>query len=79
MSRVEIEFPVRGIDKNWANSKQPPLTSPYINNVRAYGVARKRLRGGQRPGQNNEDYSTRISTANNPIVELLSVTYLEAT
>jgi hypothetical protein len=77
MPRVEIKFPVKGINKNWANSEQPPSTSPDMNNVRPYGTAETRLRGGQRPGINNTDYSSRLSGATKPIVELLSVTFLE--
>jgi hypothetical protein len=34
MPRVEVKFPLKGINKNWANSEQPPITSPDMNNVR---------------------------------------------
>lgn len=76
MPRAELKFPVKGINKNWANSEQPPVTSPDMNNVRPYGTAEVRLRGGQRPGLNNTLYPSRIADANDPVVEILSVTYL---
>jgi hypothetical protein len=76
MGRGELKFPLKGINKNWGNSEQPPVTSPDMNNVRPYGTAENRLRGGQRPGKNDADYSTRLSSADNPVVEILSVTYL---
>jgi hypothetical protein len=77
MPRVELKFPVQGINKNWANSEQPPVTSPDMNNVRPYGVAENRLRGGQRPGLNNLLYPSRVADPNDPVVELLGVTFLE--
>jgi hypothetical protein len=77
MGRGELKFPVKGVNKNWGNSEQPPVTSPDINNVRPYGVAENRLRGGQRPGLLDSDYNTALVGLNFPIVEILSVTYLE--
>ena len=76
-ANLEFSFPLKGINRNWANSTQPPLTSPELLNVRPRDVSEGRARGGQRPGLNNTDYSSRISSANNPVVELLSVTVLE--
>lgn len=46
---VRIPFPHKGKDKNWAESGQPPLTSPDLQNVRPRDVQDKRSRGGQRP------------------------------
>ena len=77
MPRVELRFPIMGVNKNWANSEQPPVTSPDIRNMRPYGTAEGRLRGGQRPGLNNTDYASRLADVNDPVVEILSVTYLE--
>jgi hypothetical protein len=75
MGRGELKFPVKGIDKNWANSDQPPMTSPDMNNVRPYGVSETRLRGGQRPGLGLR-YSERISSSgfNEPVVVICQVT-----
>lgn len=73
MPRVELKFPIKGIDKNWANSEQPPVTSPDMNNVRPYGTVEARLRGGQRPGL-DVLYSEQIGGAAAPIVCILQVT-----
>ena len=77
-ANLEVKFPLKGINKNWANSEQPPLTSPVMLNVRPYGTSENRLRGGQRPGLNNTDYASRLADANDPVVEILSVTFLES-
>ena len=47
---VRLSFPIKGIDSNWASSRQPPLTTPSCLNVRAYPSEEERARGGQRPG-----------------------------
>lgn len=49
-ANLKITFPLKGIDKNWSNSDQPPLTSPELLNVRPIDVSEERARGGQRPG-----------------------------
>jgi hypothetical protein len=74
MPRAELKFPVKGINKNWANSEQPPVTSPDMNNVRPYGTAEARLRGGQRPGLDKR-YSERIGgSAAGPVFFMCQVT-----
>jgi hypothetical protein len=74
MGRGELKFPVKGVDKNWANSSQPPVTSPDMNNVRPYGTAEGRLRGGQRPGLAKR-FSQQIGGANGgPVIFLCQVT-----
>jgi hypothetical protein len=74
MPRAELKFPVKGINKNWANSEQPPVTSPDMNNVRPYGTAEGRLRGGQRPGLDKWGDGDRIGGANEPVILLCQVT-----
>jgi hypothetical protein len=73
MPRVELKFPLKGINKNWANSEQPPITSPDMNNVRPYGTEESRLRGGQRPGQ-AKMFSQQIGGASSPVVCIVQVT-----
>lgn len=47
MSIITVPFPLKGQNKNWAYSKQPPLTTPYILNMRPYDVdGEGRCRGG---------------------------------
>lgn len=47
---IEIPFPLKGIDDNWAFRRQPEGTTPDALNVRPYDVYDRRLRGGQRGG-----------------------------
>lgn len=46
---VTLEFPILGLDKNWAKRSQPERTTIDCANVRGYGED-DRARGGQRPG-----------------------------
>ena len=73
MARVEVKFPLKGIDKNWANSEQPPITSPDMNNVRPTDVAETRMRGGQRPGLEKWGGGTQIGTTFTPVVAMCIV------
>jgi hypothetical protein len=47
---VDLSFPLKGADENWAYKAQPEGTSPGCLNVRPYDVLGQRLRGGQRAG-----------------------------
>jgi hypothetical protein len=76
MGRGELKFPVKGINKNWANSEQPPVTSPDMNNVRPYGTAEARLRGGQRPGLDKWGDGDQVAGAANPVLHILQVTLM---
>ncbi len=74
MANIELSFPIQGKSEITAASKQPQLTSPYINNVRPQDVSERRIRGGQRPGLDKR-YSQRIGgNANYPVIALLTVT-----
>lgn len=72
-ANLEIRFPLKGINRNWSNDSQPPLTSPDLLNVRAQDVSENRTRGGQRPGLALL-YAERIGSVPNPIVSLFQVT-----
>lgn len=72
-ANFEIKFPLKGIDKNWANSEQPPITSPDMNNVRPKDVSEARLRGGQRPGLDKWGDGDRIASSQEPVVIILTV------
>lgn len=70
---IQIQFPLLGINKGMATSKQPFATASQMNNVRLYGVLDKRARGGQRPGLTpwgNEDL---IGDSNQPVVAMCTV------
>jgi len=47
---MEIPFPSAGLHEGLAAEKQPPTTSPQLQNVRPFDVTEERSRGGQRPG-----------------------------
>ncbi len=70
---IQIQFPLLGLNKGRATSKQLYATASLMNNVRLYDVLNKRARGGQRPGLTawgNEDL---IGDNNNPVVAMCTV------
>lgn len=73
MRRAELKFPIKGIDRGWANSDQPPITSPDLNNVRAVDTQLSRIRGGQRPGLKRWAKGTQVGTVRNPIVAMITI------
>ena len=47
MPIITVPFPLKGFNKNWAYSQQPPLTTSYMKNMRPYDVTgESRCRGG---------------------------------
>lgn len=73
---MEILFPVKGIHKGFPANKQPPDTSPDLNNMRPYDISDKRVRGGQRPGLSKR-YSQQIGGMTEPIVAICSITIVD--
>ena len=71
-ANLELMFPLKGLDKNWSNAAQPPLTSPDLLNVRPQDVSEKRARGGQRPGlvKWSDD---RIGGAEQPVLAMATI------
>ncbi len=72
---ITLPFPLQGVNKNYAASTQPPLTSPAMLNVRPYDVIENRTRGGQRPGLKKQ-FSVCIGN-NKPVVAIGHVTIVE--
>jgi hypothetical protein len=72
----EISFPLRGLHKGAATSKQPGETSPDMNNVRPYDTLDNRARGGQRPGL-IELYPSALGDGTKPVAIILSVSVVE--
>jgi hypothetical protein len=62
---VDLSFPVKGLDENWAYKAQPEGTSPDCLNVRPYDPIAARLRGGSRPGISK--YFASAVNGSNPI------------
>lgn len=69
----EFSLPIKGVSYGFNFDKQPPLTSGYMNNVRAICTFEKKVRIAQRPGLDKE-YSQQIGGFPNAVVKLLSVT-----
>lgn len=70
---IEFEFPRLGLYKGGAVSKQPPLTSPSLNNVRPSDTNDGRVRGGQRPGLDKWGNGTQVGGSDQPVVAIISV------
>lgn len=47
---AEFLLPIKGVSYGFRLDKTPPMTSHYMNNVRAVDVLEKKIRVGQRPG-----------------------------
>lgn len=48
--RLRVEYPYGGLDRSGPYRQQPPFTTDTCMNVRVYGTAEGRRRGGSRPG-----------------------------
>lgn len=75
---AEAEFPLRGFHKGVRAGKQPPGTSPHVQNMRPFEPLGDRARGGQRPGMDKWS-STLVSDSGDPapVVEIVQVTVVE--
>lgn len=69
---IQLPFPLRGIDENWAFDKQPEGTASAALNVRPFDAIDHRLRGGQRDGLSK--YLTAAVNGSNHIQMLDQVT-----
>jgi len=76
MANISFVPPIKGLHKGGPVSAQPQYTSPDLLNVRVYDVLENRARMGQRPGLKKWGDGDIIGEGN-PIVALLSVTYME--
>jgi hypothetical protein len=73
---MEFMLPIKGISEGFPVDKSPPLTTGYANNIRAVDVLEKRVRIGQRPGQ-DKVYTQQIGGAALPVVAICSVTIID--
>jgi len=68
----DLPLPIKGFSEGLPQSKQPALTSGYMNNVRPKDVLEKRMRLGQRPGL--AKWSTdQIGSSTQPVVAMAVV------
>ena len=72
----EFSLPIKGVSFGFPVDKSPPLTSGYANNFRATGVLEKKIRVGQRPGQ-DKAYTEQIGGAANPVVAIIQVVVVD--
>lgn len=72
-----MQLPIKGVSYGFPIDKSPPLTSGYMNNVRAIDVLEKRVRIGQRPGLDKVYASNQIGGAAKPIVAIIVVTTVD--
>lgn len=73
---AEFQLPIKGVSFGFPIDKSPPLSSGYANNFRAVDVLEKRIRIGQRPGQ-DKAYAQQIGGGANPIVGIIKVTTVD--
>lgn len=71
-----IVFPFGGLHKGGLPGNQPENTSPRLYNCRPFFQGR--LRGGQRPGLKKWGAGTQIGAAEQPVVAMCSVSYVES-
>ena len=70
---MEFQLPIKGESHGFPVDKGEQLTSGYMNNVRAVDVLEKRIRIGQRPGQDKWGNGDQIGGAAQPVVFLCIV------
>lgn len=68
--------PIKGVSESLDPSKQFPLTSGYMNNVRAIDVLERQIRIGQRPGL-DKVFDQQIGGDAAPIVALITITTVD--
>jgi len=76
MANRNMPSPIKGVSEALDPSKQFPLTSGYMNNVRAIDVLEKQLRIGQRPGL-DKVFDEQISSEAMPIVAITTITTID--
>lgn len=70
--QVEFDYPLKGVNENFAYRQQPEGTTPDALNVRAYDPILKRQRGGQRNGLSK--YVAAAVNGTNPIQSISQLT-----
>lgn len=73
---MRLPFPIKGQHRGAPSSDQPEATSYKMQNVRPYHEGR--LRGGQRPGMSKWGNGDQIGAAEQPVVVMCSVSYVES-
>lgn len=72
MANKVFSLPVVGFSEGLPVDKSDPMTSGYLNNIRAIDILGKRIRIGQRPGLGNWS-TTQIGDSEIPVVAMISI------
>lgn len=76
MANRLLPSPIKGVSEALDASKQFPLSSGYMNNVRAIDVLEKQVRIGQRPGL-DKVFDEQIGELTNPIIAICVITTID--
>lgn len=76
MANREFPIPIRGVSEALSVDSAAPLTSGYMNNVRATDVLEQRIRIGQRPGQ-DKVFEEQVGGASKPIVLITTISIMD--
>lgn len=74
----EMPIPYKGIHKGFPVDKTPQEYSTNMDNVRPRDVLESRIRMGQRPGLKKWGAPTQVGGAEQPVVAMCSVSYVES-
>jgi len=72
----ELQFPFKGKHVGLPGGKQPPVTSPDLNNMRPMNPKSGRVTGAQRPPLSKK-HTEQVASEALPIVAMCSVTTVE--
>lgn len=72
---MQLAFPALGLDRRWAQQRQPPYSSADMSNVRLTTTTKGRARGGSRPGLGRA-YWPQLGSGN-PVRGIWQVSYLK--
>ncbi len=73
MAVRELDLPIKGISKGFPSDKSDKLGSEYMNNSRAIDTLEHKIRISQRPALDKWGAGTKIGDADNPVVEMCTV------
>ena len=76
MANREFPTPIRGVSETLPVDGSAPLTSGYMDNVRATDVLEKRIRIGQRPGL-DKIFDQQVGGASSPIVFITTISIMD--
>jgi len=73
MPLQEVPMPIMGVSEALPLDKENPTHSSHMNNVRPFDTLERRVRVGQRPGQDKK-YAQQLG-GGSPVVAIIAVTY----